>query len=115
MHYNFTIDPTHLRPLMTCKSANEMWEKPRFRFEQATAENQYFLRQQFYDYKFQRDHEVSTHITAIESMVNQLVDAGVKMDDEHIINMILCTLLSCYCQVVADWDSFDDDKNLSNL
>ena len=56
-----------------------MWTRLTDQYEQVASENKHFLRQRFYQYEFNKEHDIAAHITMIESMANQLNDIGVSV------------------------------------
>lgn len=110
-----TVEQSHLRTLMNCKSAESMLTRLITQYEQAAADNKYFLQQCFFEYKFQSSHDICTHITTIESMANQLKDLGVVVDDMQIITKVICTLPPSFRHIVSVWDNFEDSKKTLQL
>lgn len=67
-----TIEEQQQRTLIVCRSAHEMWLRLSAQYLQNASDNKYLLQKQFYEYKFKSDHDVLTHIIAIELMAAQL-------------------------------------------
>jgi transposase InsO family protein len=106
----FTMESQQARSMMTCKSAKEMWTRLTDQYEQVASENKHFLRQRFYQYEFNKEHDIAAHITMIESMANQLNDMGVSVDEIDIVTKIIVTLPPSYKHIVSVWDNMDDSK-----
>jgi transposase InsO family protein len=106
----FTMESQQARSMMTCKSAKEMWTRLTDQYEQVASENKHFLRQRFYQYEFNKEHDIAAHITMIESMANQLNDMGVSVDEIDIFTKIIVTLPPSYKHIVSVWDNMDDSK-----
>ena len=87
-----TIETQQQRSLINCRTAHEMGTKFFVQYLQNAAEDQHALRQRFYDYKFQPEHDVMAHITTIETMVTHLNDAGATVDPIQVMTKIVCTL-----------------------
>jgi hypothetical protein len=104
----FTMESQQARSMMTCKSAKEMWTRLTDQYEQVASENKHFLRQRFYQYEFNKEHDIAAHITMIESMANQLNDMGVSVDEIDIVTKIIVTLPPSYKHIVSVWDNMDD-------
>lgn len=92
-----------------------MWKKLSSQFEQAAAENKYALLQRFFDYRFQKQHRVMDHITAIETLAAQLSDIGCPQTEAEIITKIICTLPPSLKSVRSDWENVDDPKKTLQL
>lgn len=105
-----TIEQDKLRTLMTCKSARDMWLRLTSQYEQTAAENKYFLQQRFYEYKFQDGHDISSHVTTVEALANQLIDLGVNIDEMQAVKKIICTLPPSFRHIVSVWDNLEDSK-----
>ena len=87
-----------------------MWVRLTCQHEQATSENKHMVQQSFFEYKFQKGHDIMSHITAIETMANQLNDLGAPVRDLQIITKIMCTLPPSFRHVVSAWENLDDSK-----
>lgn len=87
-----------------------MWDRLVSQFEQAASENKYFLQQRFFNYSFQQDHDVMSHITEIETLAYQLSDLGEPQTDLKIITKILFTLPPSFKTVISAWENVEDDK-----
>ncbi len=60
--------------------------------EQTVEEFQYHLLKNFFDYKYQNNHNVMDHISAIETLAAHLADIGIPLSEQLIITKIICTL-----------------------
>lgn len=96
-------------------SANEMWARLTGQYEQATQENKYMINRRFYDYVYQPDHDVTSHVTAIEALANQLSDLGSPVTELNLVTKIICTLPPSFEIVVAAWENLEDDKKTLQL
>lgn len=56
-----------------------MWERLVSIHEQTSAENIFMMIQQFVDYKFVKEDNITTHIAKIEMMAQNLEDIGQSM------------------------------------
>lgn len=92
-----------------------MWKRLASQYEQAAEENQYQLLQRFFDYKFQKQHSIMDHITAIETIAAQLRDIGSARTDVEIITKIICTLPPSFRSVKSAWENVDDSKKTLQL
>ena len=111
-----TMVETHLRKIMNCTTAAEMWKRLVNQYEQHAAENKHLLQQQFFEYCYQKGNDIMTHITAIETLATRLKDLGVTVDDDQIITKIVCTLPPSFRFAISAWDNVPSaDKTISLL
>ncbi len=68
-------------------------------------ENQHVLQQKYFEYQFQPDHDIMTHITEIETMASQLQDVEAPVSEIQIMTKIICTLPPSYRSFTKAWDS----------
>lgn len=100
-----TIETQQQRVLVNCNSAHEMWLRLSTQHLRNAAENQHVLQQRFYEYQFQPDHDMLSHITEIETMAAQLNDVGAPITPVQLITKIICTLPPSYRSFTTAWDS----------
>ena len=109
------IEPQQSRKLINCKTAQEIWERLTCQFEMASAENKHILLRKFFEYRYPNNLDVMSHITAIETIANQLKDVGSPIDDQQLITKIICTLPPSFQHFVAAWDNVPDDRKTVSL
>lgn len=56
-----------------------------------------------FEYQYNPEHDVMTHITEIETMASQLSDVGAPMNDVQIMTKIVCTLPPSYRNFTTVW------------
>ena len=100
-----TIETLQQRALVNCRTANEMWVRLSTQHLQNAVENQHVLQQQFFEYRFQPDHDVMMHVTEIETMAAQLNDVGASVTPIQVMTKIICTLPPSYRNFISAWDS----------
>ncbi len=110
-----TLDSRSQRTLINCNTSKEMWVRLKSQFEQVTQENKYLINRRFYDYVYQPDHDIMSHITAVEALANQLKDLGEPVTELNLITKIICTLPPSFDVVTAAWENLDDDKKTMQL
>ena len=76
LYITSTIDIQQLRKLINCKTAKEIWERLTSQYEIASTESKHHLLRKFFDYSYQQELDIMSHITAIETMANQVKDFG---------------------------------------
>ena len=91
-----TIESQQQRSLINCRTANEMWRRLSAQHLRNAVENQHVLQQRFFEYQYQPDHDIMTHITEVETMASQLSDVEAPVSDIQIMTKILCTLPPSY-------------------
>ena len=65
-----TIESQQQRSLINCRTANEMWTRLSAQHLRNAVENQHVLQQRFFEYQYQPDHDIMTHITEVETMAS---------------------------------------------
>ncbi len=110
-----TIEPQQQRTLINCRTAFEMWTRLSAQHLQNAAENQHVLQHRFYEYQYQPNHDVMSHITEIETLASQLSDVGAPMTDIQIMTKIICTLPPSYRNFATIWDSVPVNERTMSL
>ncbi|XP_045022796.1 uncharacterized protein LOC123466640 [Daphnia magna] len=100
-----TIEHQQQRTLINCRTAHEMWTRISAQHLQNAAENQHVLQHRFYEYQYQPNHRIMSHITEIETLASQLSDVGAPMTEIQIMTKIICTLPPSYRNFSTVWDS----------
>lgn len=109
-----TIDHQQQRSLINCKTASQMWARLTSQFEMSASENKQLLMQRFFEYPYQQGNDVMSHITAVESLANQLTDVGAEVSEDQIISKVICTLPPSFRHVVAAWENLEDLGDLES-
>ena len=91
-----TIEIPQQRTLVNCNTAHEMWLRISAQHLKNAADNQHALEQRFFEYRFQPEHDVMSHITEIETIANQLRDINAPVTESQIMTKIICTLPPSY-------------------
>jgi hypothetical protein len=100
-----TIETQQQRALVNCNTAHEMWMRISAQHLRNAVENQHVLQQKYFEYQFQPDHDIMTHITEIETMASQLQDVEAPVSEIQIMTKIICTLPPSYRSFTKAWDS----------
>ena len=82
-----------------------MWTRLSAQHLRNAVENQHVLQQKFFEYQYQLDDDIMTHITEVETMASQLSDVEAPVSDIQIMTKILCTLPPSYRAFTTAWDS----------
>jgi hypothetical protein len=82
-----------------------MWMRISAQHLRNAVENQHVLQQKFFEYQFQPDHDIMTHITEIETMASQPQDVEAPVSEIQFITKIICTLPPSYRSFTTAWDS----------
>ena len=77
---------------MTCKTANDIWKRINTQQLLVTAASVGVIRARLHSYKYQTGHDVTTHISAIETLAEQLRDAGGSVEEADVLTKIVTTL-----------------------
>ena len=105
-----TLEVKWQNSLINCQTSHEMWKRLAAQHEQTAEEFQYHLLQSFFDYKYQKSHNVMDHITAIETLAAQLADIGSPLSEQDVITKIICTLPPSLRPVRSAWKNVDPSK-----
>ncbi|XP_018361284.1 PREDICTED: uncharacterized protein LOC108760012 [Trachymyrmex cornetzi] len=89
-----SLETKFLRPLLTCTSAKEMWDKLIQIHEQKSASNKLILTQRFHEYKMDLTDSVVEHVAKVQNLAQQLIDVGQAVDNITIMAKVLGSLPS---------------------
>jgi hypothetical protein len=99
-----------------CLTAAAMWDRLLLQFAQAAAANANLLLEKFFDYKYDKDHNVLSHITRLSSLAEELRNLNSPVTDQQLIMRILHSLPPSYRPFQSSWLSVPAaDKTLLNL
>lgn len=102
--------------LCNCSSAKAMWDKLHSVYEQTNDAAKQLLQERYHLYKKNPAHDIATHISTLQSMVQKLAAVNVTIDDNGLIMKILMTLPSDYRHFLSAWDSVATaEKTVLNL
>lgn len=82
--------------IITCTAAAKMGRKLASVYEQKTEESIHIVQQRFFQYKFEEDTDMSTILSKIEELRNQL-------KKKLIITKVLMSLPNCYKHFISAW------------
>ena len=105
-----SIDDDQMESILTCATAQEIWETLAAQHEQKSESNKVLLIQRFFDCNMASNDTVAKYITKIRNLVQALNDIGEKMSDEIVMAKILKGLPPKYSTFVTAWDSVDVSK-----
>lgn len=71
--------------------------------------------QKFYAYYYEEGGNVTSHITAIETMATDLSDLGISLPPEQVIGKIIMTLPSSYRHFHSAWNNVESNKKIVAL
>lgn len=102
--------------IMNCKNSCEMWNKLHGVYEQKSVCSIHFLQQRFFNFIKDPNDDITTHISKIEEVVQQLSDLGVVIEESMVVTKILMTLPFELNHFHSAWESTTkDDRTLENL
>lgn len=96
-----------------CLTSKAMWDKLHSVYEQKNESGKHLLQQKFFSFVKEKSDDIVTHISKLETIVQQLRDLGVVIDDNMVITKILMTLPDEYRYFVSAWES--TAKNLQTI
>lgn len=102
--------------IMNCTTAREMWEKLECIYEQKSKASIHMIQQRFYSYSKDPLDNMATHISKLETIVQQMKEMGETVSDSMVTTKILMTLPSCFSHFYSAWESTAQvDQTLANL
>lgn len=82
--------------VLTCKSGHEMWQKLQSVFEQRTTVGKQHLQQQFFSFQKDPADDMATHVSKMESLVHQMRELNITIDNDMVITKLCDTLPADY-------------------
>lgn len=102
--------------IITCTTSAEMWRKLASVYEQKSETSIHIIQQRFFQYKYEEGTAMSTFLSKIEELRNQLKQMGEDISEKFVITKVLMSLPDTYKHFVSAWESAPDDKQtLDNL
>lgn len=95
--------------LCTSTTAAEMYERIKNQHARTAADNRLILLQQFTEYKFQSNHNVTSHVTAIELLWSRLKEIGENIPESQVMSKILSTLPTSYRHFYTTWNNLPEE------
>lgn len=96
--------------ILTCTSSAEMWKKLVSVYEQTSETSIHIVQQRFFQYKYEEGTEMSTFLSKIEELKNQLKQMGENVSEKFVITKVLMSLPVSYKHFVSAWESAPDNK-----
>lgn len=90
--------------LLTCESANEMWQKLLSVYEQHSEVSLHQLQQKFFNLKYE-DEGIALFISKIQELEARLKQYGEKLSEQMLITKVLVSLPEKYKHFVSAWES----------
>jgi hypothetical protein len=85
-------------------------------YQQKSKENMYMLQNSFFEYKMSAGDSINTHVNKVLSMGNLLKELGHPVHEEMLITKIMCSLPSCYNNIVKAWTNVPAlEQTVANL
>lgn len=100
-----SMEYSQLEYLLTCQTANEMWQKLSSIYEQRSAANKSILLSRFYEYKMSSNDTVMQHVAKVENLARQAKDVGEILSDVAINTKLLISLPGKFNPLIIAWDS----------
>ena len=101
--------------LMTCETANEMWNKLSLIHEEKSETNKLTLLQRFYKCSMESNDNIIQFIIRVQNIARQLKDVGEMISDAAVIANVLDSLPAKYGSFVSTWDSVESSKQTITL
>ena len=113
------ISTIHKQPLMhviNCETAQQMFHKLTSIYQLDNEQQKCNLLQEFYNYKFNKNSDLATHISQLENTAFRLNALNTKIDDTMLVTKILTTLPEKYNHFVTAWESTQiSERTMTNL
>lgn len=102
--------------IINCKTSEEMFKKLSSIYERDSDQQKYTLLQDFFNIRYETNHDITTHISKIENLAHRLNMLDEKVDEKMIMSKILVTLPERFKYFVSAWESVpSNEKSLTNL
>ncbi|KZS19695.1 Uncharacterized protein APZ42_013788, partial [Daphnia magna] len=99
-----------------CLTSAAMWDRLLLQFAQAAAANANLLLAKFFDYKYDKDHSVLSHVTRLSSLAEELRNLNSPVTGQQLIMRTLHSLPPSYRPFQSSWLSVPAaDQTLVNL
>lgn len=100
-----TVGQKFIVHIMNCETAKAMWDKMHAVFEQNNDIAKDHLQEKFFAFTKDPADDMATHISKMESLVQQLKNFGVTVDDGMVITRIITTLPQDFRHFASAWES----------
>lgn len=102
--------------ILTCESAEAMWDKLFAIYENKTDVSVHVLQQKWFSFQKDPKDDIATHISKLSDLCYTLRSLKEEISDSMMITKILMTLPSSYNHFRSAWDSAAvDQKTVENL
>lgn len=96
--------------ILTCSTSAEMWRKLSSVYEQTSETSIHIVQQRFFQYKYENGISMSTFLSKIEELKNQLKQMGESVSEKFVITKVLMSLPADYKHFVSAWESAPEEK-----
>ncbi|KAK9674731.1 Zinc knuckle [Popillia japonica] len=111
-----SVDKKLLMHIINCEKSKEMYDKLCKIFERDNEDEKCNLLQQFFNFKYEKGTNISTHISQLESIAHRLKTLKQPIDDNMLMSKIMTTLPEQYKHFATAWDSTQkNEKTVINL
>lgn len=100
-----TCQKQPLLQIMNCDTANSMWSTLKSTYEQVSQSNILFLQQKYYSFSKDPNDDITTFISKLLEIVQQMKDQNENLTDSMVIGKILSSLPSEYNHFHSAWES----------
>uniref|UniRef100_A0A2A4J621 CCHC-type domain-containing protein n=1 Tax=Heliothis virescens TaxID=7102 RepID=A0A2A4J621_HELVI len=87
-----------------------MWRKLCSIYEQTSETTIHIVQQRFFNYKYEDGTDMSTFLSKIEELKNQLKQMGENISERFVITKVLMSLPVKYQHFISAWESASEDK-----
>ncbi|XP_045034632.1 uncharacterized protein LOC123475695 [Daphnia magna] len=105
-----TIELKLQNTLVGCKTAFQIWTRLNSQHNKCAANNKYIIQRSFLNYEYQTGHSAMDHITAIETIAEQLKNMGEPQTRLQICTKIIYTLPPHLHGFIAVWEALPEEE-----
>lgn len=111
-----TITQKLIVHIMNCATAKAMWDKLHAIFEQNSDISKQHLQEKFFNFQMDSKDDMATHFSKMESLVQQMKNLNVTIDDSMVMTKIVTTLPFEYKHFASAWESTEEKlRTMANL
>lgn len=105
-----SLDNKHVRLIIKCKTAREIWERLISVHEQRSAASKIVKQKEFFDLQMRSNEDIQDFISRAEYLYGILKDIGVTgIDESTLVNKIVSGLPRKYMNFISNWGNESQD------
>lgn len=104
------LDAKHVKMVMSCETARDIWSRLLVIHEQKSQANKYFLQNEFYEVKMKYDETVLEYICRVEHLASKCTDVGIKIAPSVVVGKIITGLPRRFQPFISVWTNKDEKE-----